>query len=114
MIHVIRLSHGFASSLVYRFQLLVTSIFLDNADAKYKYELKLFDTLDPKNPALVQTALVEVGNAPPDPLLAAAVTVSRDDQHIFVYHPETAVRGDIERQMAVEHCIPPFAVARAD
>lgn len=62
----------------------------------YKYEMKLFDI---SNFGLVPGTVRNEDFVPPDPgtLMAAAVAVSRDSQHIYVYYPENTVRTQPDR-----------------
>lgn len=62
----------------------------------YKYEMKLFDI---SNFGLVAGYVRNEDFVPPDPgtLMAAAVAVSRDSQHIYVYYPESTVRTQPDR-----------------
>jgi len=76
-------------------QLLVTSIVRKSPDNNYRHTLAGFNTSDPKDLTLGPEHGVVTLDQKPD--LAAAVTISRDDQHIFVYVPETAVRDDVGR-----------------
>lgn len=72
-----------------RFQLVVSSIIYDGT-AVYEYEVKLFDlTYSISSGASTREIFV-----PPDPaaLVAAAVAVSRDNQELYVYYPESTVR----------------------
>lgn len=82
---------------------MVSSVSFDGT-ATYGYEVKIidifFDDLVP-----TQTANEVFVPADPGALVAAAVAVSRDNQQVFVYYPESTVRPEEERAAWYQ---PPF------
>lgn len=71
-----------------RFQLVVSSV---KSAMNYEYEIKLFDI---SNYGIMPGQSTNEVFVPPDPgaLVAAAVAVSRDNQQLYVYYPESTVR----------------------